>query len=397
MDKLDELVSVYKQLLKELKGAGVEWVQIDEPMLVLDRGDALAARLGNVYGKLVEDAPKIMLTTYFGRLGAPSLEAISKISKLGGVHIDLSERAGTDHLQATLNALQEKSDLVLSLGLISGRNIWKTDLNKSLHLANEAIKTLGSSDRIHIATSSSLLHTPITLANEHHLTDQQKSWFAFATEKIHELVALAKQDESELKENGESIRARRDFEQQSDAGVRRRIAGITAAMLERKSAFSQRRKVQEAEFKLPLFPTTTIGSFPQTKEIRLARAQFGKGTLDPAGYEKAMKSEIEHVVRFQEGVGLDVLVHGEPERNDMVQYFGEQMKGFVFTENAWVQSYGTRCVRPPIVVSDVERPKPMTVEWIKYAQSLTKKPMKGMLTGPITILMWSFPRIDVGM
>lgn len=395
INRLDELTPLYIQILKELKKEGVEWVQIDEPTLILDHGDVWASSLNRIYSQLIQDAPKIMLTTYFGRLTAPLHDAIPMISKLGGIHIDLSERVGIDHLQPALNAFKKNNDLVLSLGLISGRNIWKTDLNHALHLVEEATKALGSSDRIQIATSSSLLHTPITLTNEHHLTDQQKSWFAFATEKVHELVALAKQDAKKLKENAISIKARRDFEQQSDSGVRNRLASITPEMLKRKNEFAQRRKVQEAEFKLPLFPTTTIGSFPQTKEIRLARAQFTKGTLDAAGYEKAMKSEIEHVVRFQEEVGLDVLVHGEPERNDMVQYFGEQMKGFVFTENAWVQSYGTRCVRPPIVVSDVERPKPMTVEWIKFAQSLTKKPMKGMLTGPITILMWSFPRIDV--
>ncbi|TPX46394.1 5-methyltetrahydropteroyltriglutamate---homocysteine S-methyltransferase [Synchytrium endobioticum] len=395
LDKLDKLVSAYQQALKELKDAGVEWVQMDEPILVLDRGDSLAQKLSSVYTKLAESAPKIMLTTYFGRLGTTSLEVIPNIPQLGGVHIDLSERAGTDHLQPTLAALKKNDNIVLSLGVISGRNIWKSDLGKAIQLVDEASKALGSLNRVQVATSSSLLHTPITLADEKHFTDQQKSWFAFATEKVHELVALAKRDEHKLKENSASIQERREFERQSDPGVRQRLAGITPDMLKRKNCFSQRAKVQEAEFKLPMFPTTTIGSFPQTKEIRVARAQFGKGTLDAAGYEKAMKAEIEHVVRFQEEIGLDVLVHGEPERNDMVQYFGEQMKGFVFTDNGWVQSYGTRCVRPPIVVSDVDRLKPMTVDWIMHAQSLTKKPMKGMLTGPITILMWSFPRIDI--
>jgi 5-methyltetrahydropteroyltriglutamate--homocysteine methyltransferase len=306
----------------------------------------------------------------------------------------LSERAGTEHLKPTIAAIKKHKSLVLSLGVISGRNVWKTDLSNVSKLVASTVQELGAG-HVQVATSCSLLHVPITLANEHHLSAEQKEWLSFAYEKCDELTALAKYDDVKLKANHQHIQARRTFEHTSDNAVRERVAGITPDMMKRRSAFAERRRVQEAKTRLPIFPTTTIGSFPQTKDIRNARAQFGKSLITAAEYEKAMEAEVAKVIKFQEQVGLDVLVHGEPERNDMVQYFAEQLTGFVFTDNAWVQSYGSRYVRPPIVVSDIHRPAPMTVRWSSYAQSLTSKPVKGMTTGPVTILNWSFPRIDI--
>ncbi|EJD48623.1 cobalamin-independent methionine synthase [Auricularia subglabra TFB-10046 SS5] len=394
---LSKLVPVYKQLLAQLKEAGAESVQVDEPILVLDAGAARAADYASTYAELVKDAPKILIATYFGRLG-DNLTFAAKLP-VAGLHIDL-DRA-PEQLDATVAAVKPTS-LVLSLGLVSGRNIWKTDLNAAIQLATKAVTALGQ-DRVIAATSSSLLHTPVTLASEKKLTPEQRDWFSFALEKAQEVATLAavlsgSQDSkvaAALEENRASIAKRREFERNSDDAVRKRVAAIKPEDLKRKSPFPVRREAQKKHLNLPKFPTTTIGSFPQTKEIRQARAKLTKGEITEAAYDEFIKKEIELVVRFQEKVGLDLLVHGEPERNDMVQYFGERFNGFVFTQNGWVQSYGSRYVRPPIIVSDVSRPGPVTVQWSSYAQSLTKNPMKGMLTGPVTILNWSFPRVDV--
>jgi 5-methyltetrahydropteroyltriglutamate--homocysteine methyltransferase len=393
---LPKLLTVYKTLLSELKAAGAQWVQIDEPVLVLDSALAAEKEYTTAYTELAQVAPKIVLTTYFGRLDK-NLGFVSKLP-VAGLHIDANREPG--QIDATIAAIKD-TPAVLSLGLVSGRNIWKTDFAAALALAKKAVDALGS-DRVIVATSSSLLHTPVTLANEKKLTAEQKDWFSFAYEKAGEVAVLAaalngSQDakiSSALEANKTSIAKRRQFESNSDDTVRKRVAAIKPEDLNRKSPFAARVEAQK-KLNLPKFPTTTIGSFPQTKEIRLARAKLGKGELTQDQYEEFIKKEIQSVVDFQEKVGLDLLVHGEPERNDMVQYFGEQLKGFVFTENAWVQSYGSRYVRPPIIVSDVSRPAPMTVKWSSYAQSITKKPMKGMLTGPVTILNWSFPRVDV--
>ncbi|EIW82105.1 cobalamin-independent methionine synthase [Coniophora puteana RWD-64-598 SS2] len=394
---LSKLLPVYKQLLTELKSAGVESVQIDEPILVLDRAANLEKQYASAYAELAPVAPKIVLTTYFNRLDA-NLKFVSKLP-VGGLHIDLVRAPG--QLDEVIAAVKN-TNLVLSLGLVSGRNIWKNDFTASIKQAQKAVSALGS-DRVIVATSSSVLHTPVTLASEKKLPDQHRDWFSFALEKAAEVATIAavvngSQDAkiaAALEENKVSIAKRREFESTSDDAIRKRVAAITPDMYNRKSPFAARKAAQDQALKLPKFPTTTIGSFPQTKEIRTARAKLGKGELTPAEYEKFIEQEIQNVVAFQEEVGLDVFVHGEPERNDMVQYFGEQLNGFVFTQNAWVQSYGSRYVRPPIIVSDVSRPGPMTVRWSSYAQSLTKKPMKGMLTGPVTILNWSFPRDDV--
>jgi 5-methyltetrahydropteroyltriglutamate--homocysteine methyltransferase len=393
---LPKLLPLYEQLLKELKEAGAEWVQVDEPILVLDKAADLASEFNQAYTKLAPVAPKILLTTYFGRLES-NVDFVAKLP-IAGLHIDLDREPG--QLESVANAIKD-TKIVLSLGLVSGRNIWKNDFQRSIDLGRKAIDILGE-DRVIVATSSSLLHTPVTLASETKLTEEQKDWFSFALEKASEVATIAavlsgSQDAEvakALEANIQSIKKRRDFEKNSDDTVRKRVAAITPDDLNRKSPFPARAAAQKA-LGLPKFPTTTIGSFPQTKEIRSARLKLGKKELTQEEYDEFIKKEIQEVVKFQEEVGLDLLVHGEPERNDMVQYFGELLNGFVFTQHGWVQSYGSRYVRPPIVVSDVSRSAPMTVKWSAYAQSITKQPMKGMLTGPVTILNWSFPRIDV--
>ncbi|GAA6002506.1 5-methyltetrahydropteroyltriglutamate-homocysteine S-methyltransferase [Rhodotorula paludigena] len=393
---LDKLVPVYGELLQKLQQAGATEVQIDEPSLVMDSTANLGAQYQATFDALAKAAPglKITLATYFGRLDK-NVEFVAKLP-IDTLHVDLDRAA--DQLDQVVEAVKPTS-LKLSLGLVSGRNIWKNDLAASLATAKKVIDVLGQ-DRVVVATSSSLLHTPVTLANESRLKPEQKDWFSFATEKAAEVATLAKalsgaDVSAALDANKQSIQARRDFEKNSDAAVRERLSKVTPDMYDRKSPFAQRIAAQDAVYKLPPFPTTTIGSFPQTKEIRLARSKHTKGELSTEEYEKFLENEIKHAVEFQEEIDIDLLVHGEAERNDMSQYFGEQLQGFVFTENAWVQSYGSRYVRPPIVVSDVSRPTPMTVRWSSYAQSLTKRPMKGMLTGPVTILNWSFPRADI--
>ncbi|WWD05939.1 5-methyltetrahydropteroyltriglutamate-homocysteine S-methyltransferase [Kwoniella europaea PYCC6329] len=390
---LDKLIPVYKELLTQLKEAGVEEVQIDEPILVLDKAEQQGDLFKKTYEALAPVAPKITITTAYGRVGK-SIEFLKDLP-IHALHLDLDREP--KQLDEVLAALKP-TKIAIELGVVSGRNIWKNDLKASKALADKAIAELGA-DKVTVSTSSSLLHTPISIKVETKLTPQQVSWLSFATEKCEEVATLAgalngKESEA-FEQNSKDIAARREFERTSDSAVRDRVAAITEEQLKRKSPFPARREAQKKHLNLPKFPTTTIGSFPQTKEIRVARAKFTKGELSKEDYEKAMEKEVGSVVEFQEKVGLDLLVHGEPERNDMVQYFGEQLNGFIFTQLGWVQSYGSRYVRPPIVVSDVSRPSPMTVRWSSYAQSLTKLPMKGMLTGPVTILNWSFPRADV--
>jgi 5-methyltetrahydropteroyltriglutamate--homocysteine methyltransferase len=313
-----------------------------------------------------------------------------------GVHIDL--RRAPDQLEAALTKLP--ADKVLSLGVVDGRNIWKNDLSASLEMVEKAAKKLGPA-RVFVAGSSSLLHTPIDLALETALDPQIKSWMAFAAQKLDEIATLAAGAKSgrtaitaALADSDRIVKDRKTSPRIHNPDVQKRLKAVTADMLKRKSAFNKRQEKQRKTLNLPAWPTTSIGSFPQTEDIRKARAAFKKGTINEAAYEAAMKKEIEHVVKWQEKIGMDVLVHGEAERNDMVEYFGEQLSGFTFTKNGWVQSYGSRCVKPPVVFGDISRPRPMTVKWSSYAQSLTKLPMKGMLTGPITILCWSFLRDD---
>jgi 5-methyltetrahydropteroyltriglutamate--homocysteine methyltransferase len=351
--------------------------------------------LARAYHLLSRTAPgvKLMLTTYFGRLG-DNLETAVGLS-VAGLHVDLVR--APEQLDAVL--AKAPAGLVLSLGVIDGRNVWRADLERLL----DRLEPVAARGReIVLAPSCSLLHTPIDLAAERDLDPEVRTWLAFALQKIEELVTLAHaltdgrgSVAEALAAGTAAAQARRTSPKIHDAAVAARLASISPAMTKRGSAFGQRRSAQAEMLQLPAFPTTTIGSFPQTEAVRKARAAHDKGELNDAAYEAFLRGETALAVAWQEDIGLDVLVHGEFERNDMVQYFGEQLSGFVFTKHAWVQSYGSRCVRPPILYGDVSRPAPMTVEWWRYAQSLTARPMKAMLTGPVTILNWSFVRDDV--
>ncbi|QQG36536.1 MAG: 5-methyltetrahydropteroyltriglutamate--homocysteine S-methyltransferase [Micavibrio aeruginosavorus] len=390
------IVAVYIEALKKLQSLGARFVQIDEPALVLDLEDRYKDAYKTAYKMIRAAVPdlNIIITTYFDGLRDNTDLAVSL--PVNGLHIDL--KRAPDQLESVLPKLP--ADKILSLGLIDGRNIWKNDLRASLDVAEKAVKALGK-DRVIVSTSCSLLHTPNDLDQETTLDPQIKSWMAFARQKLAEVATIAKGLNEGRGAIAEALKAsdavaqdRKTSARIHNQAVQAAIKAITPAMASRQSPFPVRRIKQQAALKLPTFPTTSIGSFPQTENIRKARADFKKGSIETAAYETAMKKEIEHVVRFQEKIDMDVLVHGEAERNDMVEYFGEQLEGFTFTRNGWVQSYGSRCVKPPVIFGDVSRPAPMTVKWSSYAQSLTAKPMKGMLTGPITILQWSFVRDD---
>lgn len=390
---LARLLPVYAELLSTLAAQGVEWVQIDEPVLVTELTPAWQQALRQSCATLSKGAAKLLLATYFGQLQENLPLACSL--PVQGLHLDAINAQGeVDALIAQL-----PSSRVLSLGVINGRNIWKSDLNAVLNWLEPVAKQLG--DRLWIAPSCSLLHVPVDLASEQKLDADVKSWLAFALQKLDELRVLAvalnhgrAAVKVELDANQAAINARRHSPRVNKPAVKAAIAKLDAALGKRKSAYTLRAPKQAARLQLPAFPTTTIGSFPQTAEIRHARSQHKAGHLDDAGYIKAMHAEIERSVREQEALGLDVLVHGEAERNDMVEYFGEQLDGYTFSQFGWVQSYGSRCVKPPILFGDISRPQAMTVQWIQYAASLTDKPMKGMLTGPVTILNWSFVRDD---
>ncbi|PJI97482.1 methionine synthase (B12-independent) [Acidovorax sp. 69] len=390
---LESLLPVYETVLARLKAQGVEWVQIDEPILGLDLPDAWRHAFEPSYWQLARSAPKLLLATYFSPL-AENLRLACQLP-VAGLHVD-AVRA-PDELVGVADWLP--SHKVLSVGVVDGRNIWRTDLDAALQkLRPVADKHQGE---LWLAPSCSLLHVPFSLQAETQLDAEVKSWLAFAVEKLDELRVLSRAlvdgeaaVDDELHAARTALAARRASPRVHRATVAARLAVAAPGADQRTSAFPARQKAQRARLKLPLLPTTTIGSFPQTAEIRAARAAFKRGALDAAHYQQKMEAEITLAVRKQEALGIDVLVHGEAERNDMVEYFGEQLDGFAFTANGWVQSYGSRCVKPPIIYGDVARPTPMTVAWTQYAQSLTPKPMKGMLTGPITILQWSFVRDD---
>ena len=390
---LSRLLPVYLELLDTLAAQGVEWVQIDEPALVMDLPPAWEHAFRDAYHQLKAARVKLLLATYFGQLD-DNLYLAANLP-VAGLHIDAIN--GRKDVQPLLNMLP--GNKVLSLGVVDGRNIWKTHLDAVLDWVEPIAQALG--DRLWIAPSCSLLHVPVDLASEQKLDGDVKSWLAFALQKLDEITLLATalnhgRDvvQAELAANAAAIAARRHSPRVHDPAVKAAIAGLDAALGRRQSAYAARAPKQAALLKLPPFPTTTIGSFPQTAEIRHARSQFKAGQLDEPGYQAAMRAEIARSVREQEALGLDVFVHGEAERNDMVEYFGEQLDGYAFSQFGWVQSYGSRCVKPPILFGDISRPRPMTVEWIRYAASLTDKPMKGMLTGPVTILNWSFVRDD---
>ncbi len=392
-DLLPELVDVYKNILFELKQLDIDWVQIDEPILVTDLSDSQRSGFKSAYQILCHCGPRILLTSYFGEL-KDNLSLIQDLP-VQGIHIDATR--GIADLDSIVKHLS--NDQILSVGIIDGRNIWKNNLEQSLTILEPIHSILG--DRLWIAPSCSLLHVPVSMASETKLDPSIKDWLAFAEEKIQELVSLGKalnqgreSVAAILAQNQSSIQNRQTSKTVHNPQVKKSLNSITPDMIERQSSYETRASIQSNLLQLPLFPTTTIGSFPQTRELRKLRARYKKGMLKLIDYTIQIKKEISNAVKKQEELGLDVLVHGEAERNDMVEYFGEQLKGIAFTKFGWVQSYGSRCVKPPIIYGDVSRPNPMTVDWTTYAQSLTKKPMKGMLTGPVTILNWSFVRDD---
>lgn len=396
---LDKLLPLYEELLVKLKDAGALTVQIDEPIVVFDLPPRVKAAFKPVYEKLTsldDEIPKLVFTTYFGDI-VHNVDILSAVQGLYAIHIDLVRNR--EQFDTVIDALGPKQ--ILSLGVVDGRNIWKTNLKRAIETVENAIQRLGK-ERVIVASSSSLLHTPHTIVSEKKLDVEVKDWFSFAVEKATELVIIAKavtngpaSVREQLESNAKSIQARATSKRTNDAKVKERQANITPELYNRKSPFPIRISQQQQKLNLPKFPTTTIGSFPQTKEIRIQRNRFTKGEITAEEYEKFIEKEIQDVVKIQEELDLDVYVHGEPERNDMVQYFGERLTGYVFTTHAWVQSYGSRCVRPPIIVGDISRPASMSVKESKYAASISKKPMKGMLTGPITCLRWSFPRDDI--
>ena len=396
---LEKLLPVYEELLSQLKQEGAETVQIDEPVLVFDLPIKTKNAFKTAYdkiGSLGDMIPKIMLTTYFGDV-VHNIAVYDSFKSLYGIHVDLVR--APEQLETVVSALSPQQ--VLSAGVVDGRNIWKTNMKRAIETVESIIQKIGK-ERVIVASSSSLLHIPHTLSSEKKLDPEIKDWFSFACEKAGELTLIAKavtdgpaSVRQELEANAKSMQSRASSSWTNDSEVKDRQSNVTEEMHNRQSSFPIRIAAQQKTLGLPLFPTTTIGSFPQTSSIRTTRNKFTKGEISAEEYEKFIEKEIQDVVKIQEDLDLDVFVHGEPERNDMVQYFGEQLKGYVFTTHAWVQSYGSRCVRPPIIVGDISRLKPMTVKESKYAASISKKPMKGMLTGPITCLRWSFPRDDV--
>ncbi|MGF2209947.1 5-methyltetrahydropteroyltriglutamate--homocysteine S-methyltransferase [Streptomyces albidoflavus] len=393
---LDRLLPVYAEVLGDLRAAGAEWVQLDEPALVQDRTPAelnAAARAYRDLGALT-DRPKLLIASYFDRLG----EALPVLAKapVEGLALDFTEAAAAnlDDL-AAVGGLPGKR---LVAGVVNGRNIWINDHEKSLATL---ATLLGLAGRVDVAASCSLLHVPLDTAPERDLDPQILRWLAFARQKTAEIVTLAKglaqgtgAVAAEIAANRAALASRADSPLTRDPAVRARTAAVTEADARRPQPYPERAVAQRERLRLPLLPTTTIGSFPQTGEVRAARADLRAGRIDAAGYEERIAAEIAEVIAFQEKAGIDVLVHGEAERNDMVQYFAEQLTGYLATQHGWVQSYGTRYVRPPVLAGDISRPAPMTVGWTTYAQSLTERPVKGMLTGPVTMLAWSFVRDD---
>lgn len=386
---LKDILPVYQQVLAELNKRDIAWVQIDEPALALELPATWRDAFKPAYEALQGES-KLLLTTYFDSIGQ-NLDVI-KALPVQGLHVDLVH--GKDDIQQ-LNQ-QIPADWLLSVGVINGRNVWRADLSSWFERLQPLV---GQRKQLWIGSSCSLLHSPIDLSVETRLDEEVKSWFAFALQKCTELSLLSKalnnHDAASLVEWSAPIRARANSTRVHNPVVGERLARIQAKDIERASNYTERAKAQRNRFNLPAWPTTTIGSFPQTTEIRGLRLEFKKGNIDGGNYRTGIAEHIKQAIVEQERLGLDVLVHGEAERNDMVEYFGENLAGFVFTQNGWVQSYGSRCVKPPVIIGDVSRPAAITVEWAKYAQSLTDKPVKGMLTGPVTILCWSFPREDV--
>lgn len=393
LDLLEKILPVYSQLLDQLADTGVEWVQIDEPILVKELSSEWKQAFEDAYHILKADRPKLLLATYFGTLQENLQQACNL--PVAGLHIDAVR--GRQEVDKVVDWLPGHK--ILSVGAIDGRNIWKTDLNATLDWLEPIAEKLG--ERLWIAPSCSLLHVPVDLDSEEKLDTEVKNWLAFAKQKLAELIVLGKAInqgraavQTELNENQAAVASRENSQRVHNPAVAQAVAAITPELGKRQNPYVTRIAKQAKLLNLPLYPTTTIGSFPQTGDIRKTRLAYKKQEISAAEYEAKMKEEIEYAVRQQERLGLDVLVHGEAERNDMVEYFGEQLDGYVFSQFGWVQSYGSRCVKPPILFGDITRPQAMTVQWTEYAQSLTDKPLKGMLTGPVTILNWSFVRDD---
>ena len=415
LDLLEPLIEVYGEVIEKLGGQGATWVQLDEPCFVQDRSEQELDGLRLAYEELskVHERPRILVKTYFDHVG--DAYGVLRDLPIEGIGLDFTGLVHGDELDETVHEhggrhnaefVAEQGGLEdkwLFAGIVDGRNVWINHLEHSLD-ALEGLR--GRTKQLVVSTSCSLLHVPIDLEAEPadgdaDLDDEARSWMAFAVQKVGELATLAtgladgrEAIADQLDANDRALDSRRDSHRTRTPDVRARVEALTEADARRDSPFAERKQLHQQRLGLPTFPATTIGSFPQTDEIRTARRQLREGEIQLAEYEERMRAEIDRVVAFQEEIDLDVLVHGEPERNDMVQYFGEQMLGFAFTQNAWVQSYGSRCVRPPIIFGDVSRAAPMTVEWITYAQSKTEKPLKGMLTGPVTMLEWSFVRDD---
>jgi len=399
LDLLDELLPVYGDVLEQLADAGAEDVQLDEPMLVLDLNDEERVAFAEAYEALSRRVSGLDLglhvATYFGDVGNNLSTAVNL--PVESLHLDLAR--APNQLDTVLNHGVPEG-LSLSLGVVNGRNVWRADLDALLDTVEQAVDALGT-NRVLVGPSCSLLHVPVDLDTEPALDDETKQWLAFATQKIEEIVALAGRvdgdtdaTEALFEKSRTAQQARAESDWINDATVQDRVAHIDASMTERNSSHASRRPLQREALDLPILPTTTIGSFPQTDDVRRKRAKYKKDEISRDEYETFLKEQIDDTIAAQEEVGLDVLVHGESERGDMVEYFGRQLDGFLFTENGWVQSYGTRCVRPPIIAGDVSRPEPMSVRWLSYANDQTDKPMKGILTGPVTMLQWSFVRDD---
>lgn len=400
LDLAQNLLPVYVEILQKLQAEGAEYVQFDEPYLVMDLCDKAQQLYQEIYAEIRRQFPdlKIIIATYFDGL-KDNLQLATSLP-INVLHIDLVRNP--EQLDNVLAIIPEH--LELSLGVVDGRNIWKNDFAKSLEIINKAQSKIGN-ERLWVAPSCSLLHSPCDLdleTNEKTLTPEIKQWLSFAKQKVNEVITLkelASESPSaealgKLEDNKKAIESRKTSSLIHNQAVKDRVSAITEKDAQRKSAFVERRKAQQEALKLPAFPTTTIGSFPQTKEVRTWRSKFKKGEISAEEYDQLLKEETRRTIAWQEEIGIDVLVHGEFERNDMVEYFGEQLAGFTFSKNGWVQSYGSRCVKPPIIYGDVHRPTPMTTYWSEYAQSQTQKLMKGMLTGPVTILQWSFVRDD---
>ncbi len=400
IDLITNILPVYIDVLRKLETQGAKWVQFDEPFLALDLSEKVKEAYVYFYDAIRKEFPqlKILVATYFEGLKDNLQLAVSL--PICALHIDLVRCP--EQLDNVLDAIP--STLTLSIGVVDGRNIWKNDFKQSLALIHKSIEKIGV-ERVLIAPSCSLVHSPCDLdleTDEDTLPLEIKQWFSFAKQKLDEVVTLkqlATGEESEgaldkLKSNQLAVKSRKTSKRIHNSNVKQRVSAITEADANRQNVFAVRKVKQQSMLNLPLFPTTTIGSFPQTKEVRSWRAKFKKGELNTQQYDSLLKDETVKAIRWQEEIGIDVLVHGEFERNDMVEYFGEKLDGFVFTKKGWVQSYGSRCVKPPIIYGDIQRPKPMTVYWTEFAQSLTKKLVKGMLTGPVTILQWSFVRND---